>query len=69
MTGNEDLIPPSVNSFNMAKEMPSARVVEIRGAGHGLMYQYPAKNPKKVKTAPKISAPIDWTNNRLSFFW
>ena len=48
ITGSEDLIPPPVNSFNMAKEIPSARVVEIKGAGHGLMYQYPAKFTRAV---------------------
>lgn len=48
ITGSEDLIPPPVNSFNMAKKIPTARVVEIKGAGHGLMYQYPAKFTKAV---------------------
>ena len=48
ITGSEDVIPPPVNSFNMAKKMPAARVVEIKGAGHGLMYQYPEEFTKAV---------------------
>lgn len=48
ITGSEDVIPPPINSFNMAKIIPCAKVVEIKGAGHGLMYQYPAKFTKAV---------------------
>ena len=48
ITGSDDVIPPPVNSYNMAKEIPNARVVEIKDAGHGLMYQYPKKFTKTV---------------------
>lgn len=43
ITGTEDVIPPPVNSFVMGGQIPGAWVVQIRGAGHGLMYQYPER--------------------------
>ncbi|MGH9977916.1 MAG: alpha/beta fold hydrolase [Nitrososphaeraceae archaeon] len=39
--GTEDAFTPAANSYIMAEKIPGARLVLIRGAGHGLMHQYP----------------------------
>ena len=48
--GTEDMITPSANSLILAEGIPGAWLVQIAGAGHGLMYQYPQKFSKIVKT-------------------
>jgi pimeloyl-ACP methyl ester carboxylesterase len=39
ITGTDDFLP-AVNSF-IARKIPGAWIVQIRNAGHELMYQYP----------------------------
>jgi pimeloyl-ACP methyl ester carboxylesterase len=41
ITGTDDIIVPPVNSRIMSRQIPGAELVEIPGAGHGLMYQLP----------------------------
>ena len=41
ITGTDDVIVPPVNSRILSGRIPGAVLVEIRGAGHGLMYQFP----------------------------
>ena len=41
ITGTEDVAVPSANSLILAQNIPGAWLVQIEGAGHGLMYQYP----------------------------
>jgi pimeloyl-ACP methyl ester carboxylesterase len=41
ITGTDDVIVPPVNSRITSSRIPGARLVEIPGAGHGLMYQFP----------------------------
>jgi pimeloyl-ACP methyl ester carboxylesterase len=41
--GTEDVITPSANSLILAEKIPGAWLVQINGAGHGLMYQYPQR--------------------------
>jgi pimeloyl-ACP methyl ester carboxylesterase len=41
ITGTEDVIVPPVNSTLISGRIPGAQLVEIAGAGHGLMYQFP----------------------------
>jgi pimeloyl-ACP methyl ester carboxylesterase len=41
ITGTDDCIVPSVNSHLIREGIPGAELVEIQGAGHGLMYQFP----------------------------
>jgi pimeloyl-ACP methyl ester carboxylesterase len=48
--GTSDIITPSANSLLIAEKIPGAWLVRINGAGHGLMYQYPQKFSKIVKT-------------------
>lgn len=41
IVGDRDVISPPGNSFFIGERIASASVVQVRGAGHGLMYQYP----------------------------
>jgi len=41
ITGTEDVIIPPANSRLLSGRIPGAQLVEIPGAGHGLMYQFP----------------------------
>jgi len=41
ITGTEDVLTPPQNSLILADRIPLTRLVQIKGAGHGLMYQYP----------------------------
>ncbi|MBE9470081.1 MAG: alpha/beta hydrolase, partial [Chloroflexi bacterium] len=43
ITGTDDVIPPPENSFIIAERIPGAWLVQFKGAGHGLMYQYPER--------------------------
>jgi pimeloyl-ACP methyl ester carboxylesterase len=41
ITGTEDVAVPAANSLILVQKIPAAWLVQIKGAGHGLMYQYP----------------------------
>jgi len=41
LTGTDDVVTPTQNSLIMANRIPSAWLMQYRGAGHGLQYQYP----------------------------
>ena len=41
ITGTDDVIVPPVNSRIISGQIPGSQLVEIPGAGHGLMYQVP----------------------------
>lgn len=43
ITGAEDVCTPWQNSLIMVNRIPGDWLVQIQGAGHGLMYQYPEK--------------------------
>ncbi|MBV9177280.1 MAG: alpha/beta hydrolase [Nitrososphaeraceae archaeon] len=43
ITGTEDVAVPTANSLIIVQKIPGAWLVQIKGAGHGLMYQYPEK--------------------------
>jgi pimeloyl-ACP methyl ester carboxylesterase len=48
--GTSDIITPSANSLLIAEKIPGTWLVQINGAGHGLMYRYPQKFSKILKT-------------------
>lgn len=48
ITGADDVSTPPANSLMLAGEIPGARLVQINGAGHGLMYQYPEEFSKTL---------------------
>ena len=50
ITGTEDVAIPSSNSLILAEKIPGAWLVQIREAGHGLMYQFPEKFTRIVET-------------------
>lgn len=50
ITGAEDVAVPAANSLILVQKIPSAWLVQIKGAGHGLIYQYPEEFSEIVKT-------------------
>jgi pimeloyl-ACP methyl ester carboxylesterase len=50
ITGTEDVAVPAANSLILVEKIPGAWLVQVKGAGHGLMYQYPEQFSKIVKT-------------------
>ena len=50
ITGAEDVAVPAANSLILVQKIPSAWLVQIKVAGHGLMYQYPEEFSEIVKT-------------------
>jgi pimeloyl-ACP methyl ester carboxylesterase len=41
ITGTDDIVIPPANSSVISRRIPGALLLEIPGAGHGLMYQFP----------------------------
>ena len=50
ITGTEDVAVPAANSLIIVQKIPGSWLVQIQGAGHGLMYQYPNKLSKVLQT-------------------
>jgi pimeloyl-ACP methyl ester carboxylesterase len=50
ITGTEDVSVPSANSLIIVQKIPGSWLVQIKGGGHGLMYQYPEQFSKIVRT-------------------
>jgi len=50
ITGTEDVAVPAANSLIIVDKIPGSWLVQIKGGGHGLMYQYPEQFSKIVKT-------------------
>lgn len=48
ITGTEDISTLPDNSRMMVNEIPNAKLVQIEGGGHGVMYQHPAEFAKVV---------------------
>ena len=53
ITGTEDVSVPSANSLIIVQKIPGSWLVQIKGGGHGLMYQY----PEQFSRAPSVP---DW---------
>jgi len=43
IVGTDDVIVPPAYSLPLVEKIPGAWLVQIKGGGHGLMYQYPEK--------------------------
>jgi pimeloyl-ACP methyl ester carboxylesterase len=41
ITGTDDVTSPPANSLILAQKIPGAWLVQIKGGGHGAIYQYP----------------------------
>jgi len=50
IVGTDDAATPATNSLRMTELIPGAWFVQIKGGGHGLMYQYPEQFSNIVKT-------------------
>jgi pimeloyl-ACP methyl ester carboxylesterase len=50
ITGTEDIVVPAANSLILVQKIPEAWLVQIKDAGHGLMYQYPEQFNKVLQT-------------------
>ena len=50
LTGTEDIVRPPENSFFIGKRISGSWVVQIKGGGHGAMYQYPAEMAAIIRT-------------------
>ena len=50
IVGTSDAATPAANSIRMAELIPGSWLVQIKGGGHGLMYQYPEQFSSVVKT-------------------
>jgi pimeloyl-ACP methyl ester carboxylesterase len=48
--GTDDAATPATNSIRMAELIPRSWFVQIKGGGHGLMYQYPEQFSNIVET-------------------
>jgi pimeloyl-ACP methyl ester carboxylesterase len=50
IVGTDDAATPAANSLRMAELIPGSWFVQIKGGGHGLMYQYPEQFSNVVET-------------------
>jgi pimeloyl-ACP methyl ester carboxylesterase len=50
IAGNEDLTSPPANSIMIAQKIPGAWLVQIKGGGHGVMFQYPQQFTSILET-------------------
>jgi pimeloyl-ACP methyl ester carboxylesterase len=59
ITGAEDRITPAGNSLTLAQKIPGAWVVQLKGSGHGAMYQDPRNFSKILLTFLETSGRKD----------
>lgn len=50
LVGTDDNVTPPANSVMLTEKIPGAWLVQIKGGGHGLIYQYPDKFSKILLT-------------------
>jgi pimeloyl-ACP methyl ester carboxylesterase len=55
VAGTEDITAPPANSVMMAERIPGAWLVQMRGGGHGLIFQYPNEFSETVETFLAVS--------------
>ena len=55
VAGSEDITAPPANSVMMAEKIPGAWLVQIRGGGHGLIFQYPTEFSEILETFLAVS--------------
>jgi pimeloyl-ACP methyl ester carboxylesterase len=53
--GTDDIFVPPANSKMIAQKIPGTWLVQIKGAGHGLMYQYPQQFTAVLETFLSIT--------------
>jgi pimeloyl-ACP methyl ester carboxylesterase len=57
ITGTDDISVPAANSLILAQKIPGAWLVQIQGAGHALMSQYPNEFNKVLQTFLSTTTP------------
>jgi pimeloyl-ACP methyl ester carboxylesterase len=55
VAGTKDITAPPANSVMMAERIPGAWLVQIRGGGHGLIFQYPNEFSEMLETFFAVS--------------
>jgi pimeloyl-ACP methyl ester carboxylesterase len=55
ITGTDDIVRPPANSIMLAEKIPGAWLVQIKGGGHGVMYQYPQQFTAVLETFLSIT--------------
>lgn len=55
VAGTEDITSPPANSVMMAEKIPGAWLIQIRGGGHGLIFQYPNEFSEVLETFLSVS--------------
>ncbi len=50
ITGTKDVAVPANNSLILANKIPGAWLIQVKDAGHGLMFQYPQEFTAIVET-------------------
>ncbi|MGB6534240.1 MAG: alpha/beta hydrolase [Candidatus Nitrosopolaris sp.] len=54
IVGTGDVVDPAPNSLMLAEKIPGSWLLQIRDAGHGLMYQYPNEFDRVLATFLEI---------------
>ena len=54
LMGTEDVITTPKAALSLVEKIPLVSLIQVKGAGHGWMYQYPEKFTKVVKTFLEI---------------
>ncbi len=57
IVGTDDVFTLPANSLLITERIPGAWLVQIKGAGHGLMYQYPEQFNKVLQTFLSTTTP------------
>jgi pimeloyl-ACP methyl ester carboxylesterase len=57
IVGTDDVIVSPINSLLITERIPGAWLVQIKGGGHGLMYQYPEHFNKVLQTFLSTTTP------------
>ena len=55
VAGTEDITSPPSNSVMMAERIHGAWLVQVRGGGHGLIFQYPNELSDIIETFFSLS--------------
>ena len=50
ITGTDDIVRPPANSIMLAEKIPGAWLIQIRGGGHYVMFQYPDQFAAALET-------------------
>jgi pimeloyl-ACP methyl ester carboxylesterase len=68
LVGTEDVLTNPKGSFLLVEKIPSEWLVQMRGAGHGCMYQYPESFSEVVRTFCMLIRSSTSVVTNLHFF-